>query len=349
MNEGLAVHEEHGIVTYVNNRFCQIVGYLRDEIVGHPVLEFLEEANRTMFQNQMAIRRKHEQDPYEIVLRRKDDQPVTVIMSPVAMFGSSGEFKGSSVVVTDITDRKRMEEALRSSESRLRLLSFQLMKAQETERARVSRELHDELGGTLAVLKLRLKVIQKGLQPDQERLRKECEDYLVYIDQVMDNVHRLSRDLSPVILQDLGLSTALRRLMTNLTKDHGVKVTADVDDVDDLLPKDAQLTIYRIFQEAMNNIGKHAEARNVSISIRRDDGRIAFLLEDDGKGFDLTNVYLKNAAERGLGLAAIDERVRMLNGVLSLSSEEGKGTRVSFEIPLKREGCSSECVSDRNG
>jgi signal transduction histidine kinase len=208
--------------------------------------------------------------------------------------------------------------------------------AQETERRRISRELHDELGGALAVLKLRSSLIEKNLQRDQIGLREECKQNLQYIDQIIEDVGRLSRDLSPSILDDLGLSAALRRLMDIFAKNYNVKVASDNVDVDRLFRKDAQIMIYRIFQEALTNIGKHAHARNVSMKVKKDEDRISFFVEDDGKGFDVKHAAMKEGSERGLGLATMDERARMLGGAFDLWSEEGKGTRITLSIPIRK-------------
>ena len=225
---------------------------------------------------------------------------------------------------------------LRESEKKLRYLSSQLLTTQETERRRIARELHDELGGALAVLKLRSSLIEKNLQKDQIGLREECKQNLQYIDQIIEDVGRLSRDLSPSILEDLGLSAALRRLIDNFVKNYNIKVASDIVDFDHLFLKDAQIMIYRIFQEALTNIGKHAQARNVSVKVRKDEDRISFLMEDDGKGFDVKHAAMKEGSERGLGLATMDERARMLGGSFDLWSEEGKGTRITLSIPIKK-------------
>lgn len=238
----------------------------------------------------------------------------------------------------EIYERKRAEEALRESEKQLRYISSSLLTAQETERRRVARELHDELGGALSVLKLRLSSIGKNLQEDQVKLREQCETDLKYIDDIIESVHRLSRDLSPSILQDFGLSAALHWLTNNFGKNYNIKVEFKITiDIDHLFSQEAQIGIYRILQEALTNIGKHAQAKNVSVVIKKHDDRISFVLEDDGRGFDVTQAVTKDATERGLGLATMDERARMLGGFLDLSSQ-GKGTRITFSVPKKSGG-----------
>jgi signal transduction histidine kinase len=238
-------------------------------------------------------------------------------------------------------EKRATEEALKESEKQLRHLSSQLLTVQETERRRISKELHDELGGALTVLKLRLSFIGKQLKEDQATVREECETLSGYIHQVIENVRRLSRDLTPSILEDVGLSAAIRWLITNSNKNYNIHTTLDVldiDDIDRLFPQDAEIIIYRILQEALTNIGKHGQARNVSVVIKKHDDRVSFSVEDDGIGFDVPRSATVNPDDKGLGLTIMDERARMLKGSLEVWSEEGKGTRISFHIPLERGG-----------
>jgi signal transduction histidine kinase len=238
----------------------------------------------------------------------------------------------------DITEHRKAENALRESEKQLRYLSSQLLTAQETERRRISKELHDELGGALTVLKLRLSFVEKGLKQDQVAVREECETMSQYIDQVIENVRRLSRDLTPSILEDAGLSAAIRWLISNSNKNYPIHMTLDVTGIDHLFSQDAQINIYRILQEALTNIGKHGQAKNVSIVIKKHDDGVSFSVEDDGIGFDVGKALTVNPDERGLGLAIMDERAQMLGGSLEIWSEEGKGTRVNFHIPREKRG-----------
>ena len=170
----------------------------------------------------------------------------------------------------DITRRRRAEEALWESEQRLRFLTSQLLTAQERERKRISMELHDELGQSLAVLKLQIRAIERGLEEDQQDLKVECRELLDYLDGVIDNVRRLSRDLSPAILEDLGLQSALKYLIDGVSKHYTVSHSFEVEDLDQLFTSDAQIMIYRIFQECLTNISKHAGASQVSIAVRRE-------------------------------------------------------------------------------
>lgn len=240
--------------------------------------------------------------------------------------------------VKHFQEKRALEDKVRQSEKQLRYLSSQLLTAQETERRRISREIHDELGQALSVIKLRLSFVEKKLREDQTAAKEECRAISQYINQVIENVRRLSRDLTPSILEDAGLLAAIRWLITNFNRNHKIKMILDVGDIDQWFSQDAQIMIYRILQEALTNIGRHARARNASVVIRKDEDDVSFCVEDDGIGFDVFRATTVNPDERGLGLAIIEERARMLGGSLEIWSEKGKGTRISFHVPLKKEG-----------
>jgi signal transduction histidine kinase len=231
-----------------------------------------------------------------------------------------------------------MERALQESGKRLQFLSSHLLTAQERERRRVSVELHDELGQALTVLKLQLRSIERKLRKDQAALREDCEDTLRYVDQIIDNVRRLSRDLSPSILEDLGLSAALRWVIDDVSRHYGFEASVKMEDIKHLFSEEAQIIIYRVFQEALANAGKHAHATNISIAIEKRDGSVFFVLEDNGNGFDVEYVRAQASTEKGLGLAAMDERLRMLGGSLDIWSEEGTGTKITFTVPVEEGG-----------
>lgn len=242
----------------------------------------------------------------------------------------------NDLLLNEIEVRKQTEVTLKESEKQLRLLSSRIMIAQETERKRISRELHDELGHALTIMKLRLKSVSRICQGNAGS-KDECEDIMDYIDQTIDSVRRLSRDLSPAILEDLGLTAAIRWLVDNFNRNFEGTIALDMEDVDSLFPEEASIMIYRILQEAITNMGKHADARDASVIVRKVNGAVAFSIEDNGRGFDPPRSFGIDSAEKGLGLAIMEERVRMLMGILTIQSKEGRGTRISFTIPAQKE------------
>jgi signal transduction histidine kinase len=247
----------------------------------------------------------------------------------------TAELSGANARLSvEASEREMAEAALKASETQLRMLSARLMSAQETERRNIARELHDELGHSLTIMKLRLKSVERKLQAHAD-IRDNCDDIIKFIDQTIESVRRLSRDLSPAILEDLGLTAAIHWLMDNFSRNFDGDMELDIEDIDHLFTENSQIMIYRVLQEAVTNIGKHAQAGKVSVVIKKTDARVSFVIQDNGKGFGSPLSLMRDPAGKGLGLAIMEERARMLNGSLDVQSQEGIGTRIAFSIPLQ--------------
>jgi signal transduction histidine kinase len=240
------------------------------------------------------------------------------------------------------------KEALRVSDEQLRILSSHLLIAQETERKKISLELHDDLGQTLSFLKLGQRFVMDKLPDEQRDLKEVCGENLHAIDDVIDNIRRISRDLSPSILEDLGLIASLRRLIDDFDKyNDTIETSVTMPDIDHLFTKIGQIFIYRIFQEALTNICKHSQARHMFVAVgQTDDNLVQFNIEDDGRGFDVQKVIVARETERGLGIAAMRQRVQILGGFFSITSREEKGTRISFSIPVRKKEEKDESIQD---
>jgi two-component system CheB/CheR fusion protein len=233
------------------------------------------------------------------------------------------------LTIADFTDLKKAEESYKELAERLRHLTAQLITAQEQERQHIGKELHDDLGQLLAVLKMRLRSVHQSMAT--EPVQNDLESALNFVNEIIAGVRYLSQNLRPPIL-DLGLPKALKILFEEFSKYYGLELTLDLDDIKDLFSWETQILIYRIFQESLTNVAKHAGATEVAVSIKRRDGTVFFQLEDNGSGFDLQQVLERNDGSRGVGLGTMEERVRMLGGTLNISSQEGKGTKISFAI-----------------
>jgi PAS domain S-box-containing protein len=240
----------------------------------------------------------------------------------------------------EITKRRTAEQKLLESEKNLRYLATQLLTAQEVERKRISSELHDELGHALLTLRVYLKGIEKHLLPSQVSLKREMRPMLNYIDKVVSNVRRLYLDLSPGDLEDLGLTAAMQSLIDEFATGHKkIKWTVNLDNIDNLFSEHSQTTIiYRLLQEALTNIGKHAEPTKVSIRLKKGADNILFTIEDNGKGFDVAQIFSPAKGMQRLGLAAMQERSKMLGGSAEIWSRAQQGTRITLNIPIPEGG-----------
>ncbi len=238
----------------------------------------------------------------------------------------------------ELGERRKAEAALRESEAQLRHLSAMLFTTQEAERRRIATELHDEVGHALILIKLRLGVVRKALRADQSEAKDDCQHLSQSIGQLIEDIRRLTRDLRPTVIEDLGLAGALRWLAENFGKRDQLTVTASIKDVDASVGADTQMILYRIVQEALTNVRKHAQARRVSLRVDRHDGELAVVVEDDGRGFDAAALAARRVSDRGLGLTTMEERARMLGGSLAIASATGKGTRITLRVPVETVG-----------
>lgn len=246
----------------------------------------------------------------------------------------------NDLAVAEISKRLQIFESLEAAQKQISELTSRLIDAQEIERKRIAMGLHDELGQALTVTKFRIRGIERSLRDDQQETRVACEDLLEYMDQVIADVRRLSLALSPTVLADLGLTSALQWLISNFAHGSSTTISSEIAEVDHLFQKNHWITIYRIVQEALTNVAKHAHADHVSVVVERCDDRISFTIEDDGKGFDPEEVARKGVSHKGFGLATMNERVRILGGVMDVRSRSDEGTRVVFTIPIENGGAS---------
>ncbi|MDW7711110.1 MAG: PAS domain-containing sensor histidine kinase [Deferrisomatales bacterium] len=241
----------------------------------------------------------------------------------------------------DVTERKKMEEALRRSESRLRELGRQLVSAQEEERARVSRELHDEAGQSLTALKIQLELLQAELPPGVQELGARLRDAVALVESTMDRVRSLAQDLRPPALDTLGLNRTLEGFCR--TFERRTKLPVEYTGVEFPPLRDAsQVCLYRFLQEALTNAVKHAHARRVRVRLACGEGTARLSVEDDGIGFDVATVLGGPEGMGGLGLAGMRERLELLDGRIEIRSALGLGTSMVAVVPAAVGGGSPE-------
>jgi signal transduction histidine kinase len=234
--------------------------------------------------------------------------------------------------VEDITSLQKATAELRAHEAELRALTARLISVQEANNRVLARELHDDVSQKLAALSMDATRLANEQPGSADALRKGLSYVAEQIGKAAADIHQFSRQLHPSILDDLGLQTALKAECAAFSEQHGIACEFIAEGVRDAVPQDVALCLYRITQEALRNVGKHAEAERVEVRLTRRGNEIELAIVDFGDGFDLGKV--KTA--RGLGLVSMEERARMVNGQFSISSQEGQGTSVVVRVPLSR-------------
>ncbi|MCU0580599.1 MAG: histidine kinase, partial [Desulfobacterota bacterium] len=235
----------------------------------------------------------------------------------------------------EIEERKQVEKSLKISREKLRLLSNRLIATQERERKLLAFELHDELGQILVGLKFQIFSLRHKLEGPADPLWNAFEETCGHLDLATEKVRRLSRQLSPTTLEHLGLAETLRQLFQEFAQHHKLLVKNELEVLAGLLSYVQEVNVYRIFQEALTNIKKHARSKTASVATEIRPDRIVFCIEDDGRGFDKSRRTLKKSADPGLGLIIMEERARMAGGSLAIQSRRNKGTCLTLEIPRR--------------
>jgi signal transduction histidine kinase len=230
----------------------------------------------------------------------------------------------------EIEERKRVEEALRKSEKELRFLSAELLNAQESERARFARELHDGIGQALSTIKVRVEALAKIAESDVSRLRVEdLENLVPMLRQTIEEVRNTCMDLRPSTLDSLGIVPTINWFSREFQTAYPfIQIEKKIDIQEAEVPDALKIVIYRIVQEAFNNAAKHSEAEFLQISLAKTDGEIRLAVEDNGQGFDLKELLLVDTAKRCFGLTSMKERAELSGGSFSIESGIGQGTTV---------------------
>lgn len=333
MNEGLSVVDKDSVITFVNDQFCTMTGYSRDELIGYSETILLDKESQRIFKKQWAERTKGIAAPYEITLTRKDDRKVHTLVSPKPLFDENGQFSGSFGIFTDITERKQAESELLSYQEQLRSLASELSLVEERQRRCIATELNDYIGQTLYYSKNKLEALKELASAGN--LKEPVDEVLSLITQTIEYTKSLTFQLGTPLLYEEGLEAALKWLGYQFQKQLGLVFNFE----DDLKPKpladETRILLYQAVRELLINVTKHAKARNVKVSIQRDYKDIQISVEDDGIGFDTSKIEAYKSKDGGFGLFSIHERLKYLGGHFKFTSKSGYGTKSTLTVPLK--------------
>jgi PAS domain S-box-containing protein len=322
-----------GLVETWNQAAERLYGYSAEEMIGRPVsvLEPAELAGEGAAFRRRVIAGEHPPS-YETTRRQRDGSLVKIATALSPILDGTGGLIGVSAVVRDITERKRAEQRLRESEEQLRALAAHLESAREEERARMARGIHDELGQMLTALRLDITWLARRVREPSAAVMRKMDEMIAMTDESIEASRRIVADLRPPILDDLGLVPAVQWYAEHLGKRAGLRVRVLTRGGEPALDPRLTVTAYRIVQEALTNVARHATARNVEVRIGTDDGNLLLEVSDDGCGIPASAA----SDRRAFGIAGMRERARSGGGTLEVSGVAGGGTLVRVVMPHQR-------------
>ena len=321
--DGILLVDSEGVIREANSMAQQLFGYQRDELEGMSVDRLVPAhvrpdhgTHRDRYSRAAAVRPMGIGMELRAVRNGGIEFPVEISLAPVDGPDGNG---WTVATVRDVSLQKRLRD-----------FGAGALRASEDERARIARDLHDDTAQRLATVLVRLRLLENEVEGDDALAR--LDEIRTALQDTAEGIRRIARGLRPPELEDAGLESALRSHARMLREGRGVDVLLDVHSVDEYLTPDGRLILYRIVQEALNNVVRHAGVPQARVTIRHEDGRITGIVEDQGTGFFPQHLALEG---RGLGLLGMQERAVMLGGNVSVESLPGQGTRVRLDIPIE--------------
>jgi len=328
--DAIIVIEHDRAIMLFNQGAAKLFGYDPDEVLGQPIDLLLPERFRVDHASHIAEFAKSPDSarrmarPREVFGLRKDGSefPAEATISKLIV----GEGTTFTVILRDITDRLRTEQQLQS-------LTTELITAQEEERRRIARELHDDVNQRLALLAIEMGKITFASATMASQAAETVQSLAQQLAKISDDVRHIAYQFHPSILDDLGLTAALQQMTNEWSIKTGVKVVVvQEEEMARLLPRNISSCLYRVTQESLANIMKHARATRVEVELTCDTEEVTLSIYDNGAGFNLKEIQARHP---GLGLVNMRERVRSVRGQIELNSKPGLGTHITVQIPLQ--------------
>ncbi len=326
MNEGALTLTADKMILYANQCFARMVKCPLEQVMGNSFRRFLSAADRA------ALRPLLKQtDPsgskIQVLLHAGDGSRLAAQIS-IRPLGKNGFNRATTgMVVTDMTE-------IRHNEERLRSLTHRVVEAQETDRGRVALELHDHITQLLCAVLVRCQTLADKLPASAGPAKREAMKLREMLGETAGEVQRISRNLRPSVLDELGLVAVLRDASTEFAKRTGVSLKLDCARLPARMSADVELTLYRILQEALKNVEKHARARRLTVCLTKPGAVVRLVIKDDGVGFDSEHPPAGPNGRGGFGLLSMRERAAYVGGALKVKSGRRVGTEIEVHIPL---------------
>ncbi|HEV2835285.1 MAG TPA: PAS domain S-box protein [Pyrinomonadaceae bacterium] len=325
--DAIYVHDLRGTYISINHAAEELCGYTREEIIGHNFSEFVASEHLKIVREQFCGKlRSRGETTYEVDVIAKDGRRVPIEVSSRAIY-ENGQIIGIQGTARDITERKQAQDALQ-------MFSRQLIEAQEEERRRIARELHDQIGQVLTAVKMNLHTAQRVCE--ETEVVSYLHDNIEAVDEALRLVRDLSVDLRPPLLDDFGLVTALRWYVDRYAQRTGIDadVSIRLKNANERFSRELETACFRIAQEALTNVVRHARAKQVCVRLAKQKNLLTLLIRDDGIGFDPHGLRKRAPRSVTLGLLGMQERAHAAGGTLEIHSQVSKGTEIRLEVPL---------------
>ena len=330
VNESIVVAQD-GVLKFVNPKAVQLIGYSKEEILSRPFIEFVQPDDREVVAANYAKRMKGEEVPGNYSFRVVTKGGVIKWLELSAVLFTWEGRPATLNFLSDITERKKVEKELKKSHEQIRNFAKRLAEAEEIERQKIARELHDQVGQNLTALGINLSILRNQLSGTLTgQTDARLNDSMGILAETAKRIRDVMSDLRPSVLDDYGLMAAIRWLSERIATRTGLTISVEGQDTKVDFPSETEITLFRIAQELLTNITKHAKATEVSIRLENTDGKVQFVISDNGVGFDPT--ALDQTGESRWGLLNVRERTDAIDGILTIASRPGQGTRVVIEV-----------------
>ena len=323
--------DPEGRYLHINRQFERSFHMTREHVVGKTdEAIFLPEQAAAFRANDLKVFQAGAPLEFEEIAMH-DDGPHTSIVSKFPLYGGDGKPYALCGITTDITERKVMEAALRQREAQLESLSAQLLQAQEEERRRIARELHDDFTQRLAALAIDLRTVQLESSDSDPLCVPRLQQLGDSAERLAAELQQISHRLHPSILEHVGLEAAVKEHVDEVSARTGLSIEVMVSGMPKEVPREQALCLYRVLQESLQNVQKHAQATTVLVRLLYTGRGLGLSTHDDGRGFDTAQ---DGEGRRGLGLISLEERVKRLHGTFRIETKPGAGTDVHGWVPL---------------
>ncbi|MFC1919619.1 PAS domain S-box protein [Chloroflexota bacterium] len=329
--QGVTVTDLEAKILQVNPTVCSMQGYdVEQELIGHKAFELIAEEDhpKAMHYMQKTLETGYS-GTIEFTLIRKNGSTFPAALSAASLKDTSGESVGFVAVTDDITQQKRAEDDLKTSQEQLRSLSEHLQQVREEERASLSREIHDELGQSLTAAQLDASLLADKLRLDQEHLSRKAETLSDSLAQTIKVVRRISSELRPAVLDDLGCVAAVEWLVGEFQTRTPIRYKLNIDVPDITMNREHATACFRIVQEALTNIARHSEATSVVINLKWKANQMVLDIKDNGKGITKDQIN----SPLSYGLIGMRERAHLVGAHLEIGGRRTRGTRITLTMP----------------